>query len=47
MEAGVSGKAGPSKMAVIVELALYDNGHFNKRLRIDAAKRSALECQSA
>lgn len=34
-------------MAAIVELALYDNGHFNKRSRIDVAKRSALKSQSA
>ncbi len=42
----ISGKAGPSKMAAIDELALPDNGHFNKRSRIDAAERSAFESQS-
>ena len=42
METSLSGKTATSKMAVIVKLSLPDNDHFNKCLRIDAVKRSAL-----
>ena len=47
MKTSLSGKMATSKMAVIVKLSLPDNDHFNKCLRIDAVKRSALESQSA